>query len=381
MLSAALSGRPTSFAIQAALNDLPTIAPLSVSVTASSTLYNVSFPVEMGDVPLITCVSSSPNPPSVTQLVQGVASGSKLAFALDGQLTDYIDYTTNVTQAQIYNNINNIFGIQCPPSINDPITTPSIVLSRDFENCVYDETPVTTNAFCGQCSFNGNTLIAGNTAAGSILCFAYRILNNYVTSIGFGIQVNGDTTTTNWPSISFSPQADRLWHYTCIDVRANLVGQSSIDASVSSLVITNAWLSTNVKNGIYLDAITIRSSLPYGYEATNTYPVDQSANGSCVFPFNYNGQRYQACTLNNNGLPICAGANNAVYPCTVSSIEGVRRLYPKHQLVYNTLAVTHVSSTSQITASFRYSDCEQPTQFVAWPSTVTILSFEGQIII
>lgn len=381
LFSAVLSGRPTPFAIQAALNDLPTIAPLVVSVTATSTLYNVTFPVEMGDVPLITCVSSSPNPPTVTQLVQGVASGSKLAFALDGQLTSYIDYTNNVTQAQIYKSINNIFGIQCPPSINDPVTTRSIVVSRDFENCVYDETPVTTNAFCGQCSFNGNTLISGNTAAGNILCFAYRILNNYVTSIGFGVQVNGDTTTTNWPSISFSPQADRLWHYTCIDVRARLIGQASIDASASSLVITNAWLNNNVKNGIYVDAITIRSSLPYGYEATDTYPVDQSGNGSCVFPFSYNGKRYQACTLNSNGLPICADANNATYPCTATSIEGVRRVYPRHQLVYNTLVVTHVPSISQITVSFRYSDCQQPTQFVAWPSTVTILSLEYQLVI
>ena len=329
----------------------------------------------MGDVPLLTCVSTSINTPNVTEAVQGVASGSKIAFALDGQLTNYIDYTNNVTQAQIYKSINNIFSIQCPPSINNAQLTPSIGYVQDYEtSCVYDETPITTKAFCGQCSYNGNTIISSNTASGNYLCFAYRILNSYVYSIGLGVQINGDSTSTLWPTLSFSPQADQLWHYTCINVYARLVAQSSISSTVSSIVITNAWLSNYVKNGIFLDAVTIRSSLPLGYETTTNYPVDQSANGSCVFPFTYNGKTYQACTLDNNGVPVCASANGAVYQCAQSSIEGVRRVYPKHQLVYNSLSVAYVASSSQITTSFRYADCQTPTQFVPWPATVNIFS-------
>lgn len=330
----------------------------------------------MGDVPLMTCASTSPNLPSIVEVVQGVASGSKIAFELDGQLTNYIDYTANLTQAQISASFNRIFGIQCPPSINNPTTTPSISYAQDFEsNCVYDETPVTTNAFCGQCSSNGNTIVAANTASGSILCFAYRLLNDYGRFISLIYQVNGDTSLDKWASLPFIPQADGLWHYTCIDVRATLLAQSSIDSSVSSLVIKYAWLSYNVRKGMYLDAITVRTALPIGYEASTTYPVDQSANGSCVFPFNYNGKRYQACTLDNNGLPICADSNNVTYQCAVSSIEGVRRVYPKHQLTYNSLAVTYTPGSSQITTAFRYSDCQQPTQFVPWPSTVMKCSF------
>jgi hypothetical protein len=374
--SAVQTGRPTFTALALALNDLPTISPLAVSVSGTSTIYTITFPVEMGDVPLLTCVSSSPNTPNVTEVVQGVASGSKIAFAFDGQLTDYIDFTTNVTQANLYATINNVFGIQCPPSINNPIITTSIVYSQDFEsNCVYDETPVRTNAFCGQCSFNGDTLLSSNTQTGNYLCFAYRILNNYVTTIDLGIQVNGDTTTTNWPSISFSPQADSLWHYTCIDIQATLIAQSSIASTVSSIVITNAWLTNDIKQGIYLDAVTIRTALPNGYEATTTYPVDQSANGSCVFPFYYNGNSYPACTLDNNNLPICADSNNVTYQCQMSSIEGVRRLYPAHQLVYNTLSVTSSSTNQQITTSFRYSDCVNPALVVPWPSSVNIFLF------
>jgi len=332
----------------------------------------------MGDVPLLTCISTSSNAPNVSELVQGVASGSKIAFELDGQLTDYIDFdNTNVTQANLYTTINNLFGIQCPPSINNPIVTTSIVYLQDFEsNCVYDETPVTTNAFCGQCSSNGNTLVSSNSRVGNYLCFAYRILNNYVISISLGIQINGITTTTLWPSISFSPQADQVWHYTCIDIYGTLLSQSSIASTDSSLVITNAWLNNDIKNGIYIDVVSIRGALPNGYEVTTTYPIDQSINSSCVFPFYYNGNSYTACTLDNNNIPICADNNNVTYQCKSSSIEGVRRLYPKHQLVYNTLAVTYTPGSTQFTTSFRYSDCGHPTLFIPSPSSVNMLFFK-----
>ncbi|CAF5006567.1 unnamed protein product, partial [Rotaria socialis] len=76
--------RPTASDIQAALNDLPTISPLLVSVTATSTLYIITFPEDMGDVPLLTCISTSSNVPNITEVVQGIASDSKIAFELDG---------------------------------------------------------------------------------------------------------------------------------------------------------------------------------------------------------------------------------------------------------------------------------------------------------
>jgi hypothetical protein len=329
----------------------------------------------MGDVPLLTCISSSSNSPNTTEIVQGDGSGTQIAFALDDQLTDYTDFSTNVSQATLYTTINKIFGIRCPPSINNAQVTTSIVYLQDFESCVYDDTPVTTNAFCGQCSLNSATLVGSNSAAGGILCFAYRITNTYVTSIGFGIQINGDTTTTLWPSISFSPKADSLWHYTCINVNAQLISQSSIDPSVSSIVITTAWLSNDIKNGIFLDAVSIRTALPTGYEDISTYPIDQSANSLCVFPFYYNGNSYPACTLDSNNMPICADSNNQTYECQSSSIEGVRRLYPKHQLVYNTLSVTYTPGSPQITTNFRYSDCAHPTLLVPSPPSVNTFLF------
>ena len=365
------TGRPTASAIQSALNDLPTIYPSSVSVTATSTLYVIAFSTEMGDVPLMTCISSSPNQPNVTEVTPGVASGAKIALALDDQLTDYIDFVnTNVTQADLLWQINNLFSIQCPASINNPMGSRDIVYSQDFEsNCAFGDAPIRINAFCGQCASNGNTLATGNTQVGHIICFAYRLTNHYVISIGFGVHINGEPWGI-WSEIPFAAKADQLWHYTCIDVQTTLISQSIIHPTASALIIGYAWLNNNVKKGIFIDAVTIRSSFPIGYEDANSYPVDQSANSSCVFPFNYNGQSYSACTLDNNSLPICADNLNRTVQCRSSSIEGVRRLYPKHQLVYNTLQVTYSPPTPTITVAFRYSDCSVATLFTSWPVTV-----------
>ena len=334
----------------------------------------IRFPVEMGDVPLLKCISSSPMGPNVTETTQGIASGSKVAFEFDGQLTEYIDFiNTNMTQASLRTMINNVFTIRCPPSINDARATPSITLVRDFESdCIYDDNPITDNAFCGQCSYMGNNLLYGNTGLGNYLCFAYRTSDIYLTTMTIYVKSNSDTSISVWAEIPFIPITDFAWHYTCLDIRAILVSRNSISSSASSLVIEHAWLNNKITNGLYVDAITTRTALPVGYEAMEIYPVDQSANNSCVFPFTYNGRSYSACTLDNNQMPICTDRLNNVYRCKVSSIEGVRRLYPAHQLLYNTLQVNYSTGGSNITIAFRYSDCFNPALIVASPSSVSI---------
>ena len=369
-----LTGRPTAVAVQAALNDLPSIFPLSVSVLATSTFYYITFAIEMGEVPLLTCITSSlANTPIITEIVQGINSGSKILFSLDDQLTNSIDFTkSNITQASLLTTFNTLFSIRCPPSINNAQITSSIVYLQDFEtNCIYDDTPITTNAFCGQCSYTGNTLVNRNTRSGNYTCFAYRLLNNYVTSIGTGVQINGDTTTTIWQEISFTPTADQYWHYTYIDIRANLIAQSAIDSSVSSIVISYVWLNRNIKKGIILDAVSVRTALPYGYDDISSYPIDQSLYSSCVFPFYYRGQTYSTCTLNDDNIPICVDNLNQIYQCRGSAIEGVRRLYPKHQLVYNTLKVQYTPSSSTINIYFRYNDCTNPSLLIPSPNSVS----------
>ncbi|CAF3954248.1 unnamed protein product [Rotaria sp. Silwood2] len=371
--TAILTGRPTAMIVQTALNDLPSIFPLSVSVLATSTLYFITFPIEMGDVPLLTCISSSSNIPNITEIIQGISSGSKLFFSLDDQLTNSIDFiNTNITQTNLLALFNGLFSILCPPSINNAQRTSSIVYLQDYEtNCIYDNTPITINAFCGQCSYIGNTLVKGNTRSGNYLCFAYRLLNNYVTSISTTVQIISDTIQTIWSDISFTPIADHNWHYTCIDIRAKLISQSAIASSVSSIIITDASLNRNIKRGIIIDTVSIRTALPYGYDIASSNSSVQSLNSSCIFPFYYNGKSYSICTLNENNIPICADSFNQIYSCFSSAMEGVRRHYPKHQLVYNTLKVQYTPANSTIDVYFRYSDCTNPSLIGAWPNSAS----------
>lgn len=330
----------------------------------------------MGNVPLVTCISTSTTTPNVTEIVQGVASGSQLAFEFDGALTSYIDFDGgNITQANLTSIFNQVFSIQCPVSLNNAQETSSIVYVEDFETgCIYDETSITSDAFCGQCSQTNNVLINQNTQSGNYLCFAYKLMNTYTITLDLNIQINGDMTTTYYPTISLTLTTDTYWHYTCINVFDQLVAQSSISSTTSSLVINYASLNPYIRNGIIIDTITIRTALPIGYESQSLYPIDgPSSSYSCVFPFYYNGQQYSACTLNNNNIPICADSQNQTYTCQSSSIEGVRRLYPKHQLVYNTLVVAFSSSAQSIDVSFRYSDCSSPALIV--PSLVSVIFF------
>ncbi|CAF3091006.1 unnamed protein product [Rotaria socialis] len=368
--TALLTGQPTTDVVEAALNDLPTIYPHTVTVTATSTLYIITFPSEMGNVPLVTCISTSGNAPVINETVQGVASNTAIAFSLNGMTTDYIDFTTNVTQANLMAQFNKLFSILCPISINNAQATQSIVYLQDFETgCVFDETNIRSNAFCGQCSLTSNTLVTGNTRGGNYLCFAYKISNSYVTQVDVGVYLNGDITTKYWPSIPFTPIADGVWHYTCIDVFSTLSSQSSTYSSASSIVLNYAALSENIQQGISIDAVTVRTALPIGYEPQSLHPIDQTNISSCVFPFIYNGQSYSACTLGNNEIPICLDRQNNTNQCQSTSIEGARRLYPEHQLVYNTLQVAYTPSTSTINVSFRYGDCSTPSLIQSLPST------------
>ncbi|CAF1653823.1 unnamed protein product, partial [Didymodactylos carnosus] len=81
--------------------------------------------------------------------------------------------------------------------------------------------------------------------------------------------------------------------------------------------------------------------------------------------------------LDNNDLPICTDANSNVYTCVSSSIESFRRLYPQHQLIYNSLQLVYAPQNNQLDLSYRYSDCFVPQSIISMPgtcATVTVTS-------
>src|SRR5437868_3613919 len=94
-----LQEAPDPVVVQTALNDLPTIYPLTVTVILDYTSYNITFPVEMGDVPPLTVISwAYTSPQNATVVVKGVASGSQLGFELNGATTHFLDFwNDNIT--------------------------------------------------------------------------------------------------------------------------------------------------------------------------------------------------------------------------------------------------------------------------------------------
>lgn len=332
----------------------------------------------MGDVPLLEVLSDGQRIANVSELVRGVANASRIAFQLDGSSTRLVDMT-NVTDESLTSTLNDLFSIRCPSSLNRIESSSSIVYLQDFENnCRFDERRLTEQAFCGQCSSISNVLVSGNSRSADLLCFAYRILNSYVNEIVVSVRINDDTTNTFRSSIEFNPVADRYWHYTCVDVRRELSSRSSIYSSSTSFVIVDAWINRFVRQGLMIDTISLRTSLPIGYEERRLYPIDKSStnyvNGSCVFPFYYNGQLNGACTSDPFGRPVCADENNQTYPCQSTSIEGLRRLFPRKQILWNSLKVNHNSSNSTVRVSFRYNDCSTSSLISVQPTSVSCCS-------
>ncbi|CAF4657274.1 unnamed protein product [Rotaria sp. Silwood1] len=149
-----LDGPPFTQFVQDALNDLPTIYPLTVSVALVGTAYRVTFPVEMGDVPPLTVISTGfSGTVNATEIIRGVPSASKIAFQLDGAITNYLNFRDDdITSAILTNEFKNLFNIRCPPSLNDPQVAPTVVYSDEFEEpSPYDDTfTIEDMAFCGR---------------------------------------------------------------------------------------------------------------------------------------------------------------------------------------------------------------------------------------
>lgn len=376
LTSGLLDGPPPPQDIQDALNDLVTIFPLSVTVALVGAAYRVTFPVEMGDVPLFTVISTAYNQTQTsTEIVQGIASNTMIAFQLDGATTDYLDFLDqNITDATITSEFMNLFSIRCPPSLNNINTTQSIVYVEEFEDSgSYDQTfDITDMAFCGRGALRNSSqnLIYGNTLVADYMCFAYKIATG--GSITLNCLIASDGNPPVLENIPINLRTDSLWHYTCLDLSDTLQQYSVTYLTVTSFVFIQVNISYFVPLSIMIDTVTLRSDLPIGYEDDTTImSTDQSSGGPCTFPFFYNGKNHSSCVLDENNLPICGLTSTSKFYCQNSSIEGVRRLYPKYQLLDNSFQPNHTPANHTIDISFRYTSCMSPSLIKVLPPTVS----------
>ena len=373
--------------VQSALNDLPTIYPLAISVIHEYVSYRIIFPVEMGDVPHLMVISStSVNPLNATEIVTGIPSGSKLAFQLDGATTHYLDFwNENITNELLQNEFRELFTIRCPPSLNNEQVTSSIVYVNDFETSnSYDEaSSLADSAFCGRnrATYSSSTLslITGNQLPAKYMCFAYKIPTG--TTIVMNFVVLDDQALLPPTPVNISMDSllitDGRWHYKCIDLVHMFGNYDPFFLFFDYIIITEAGLQSFLAD-VMFDTVTLRTEEPpIGYE--DEYIIsstDQASSNPCVFPFLYNGQYYNKCTLDENDLPICRSTSGQTFYCQSSSIEGVRRLFPKYQLLSNQFNVKHLVDNRTIDVSFRYTDCNTPTLIKPLPSNVRNFSYQ-----
>ncbi|CAM4838515.1 unnamed protein product [Rotaria magnacalcarata] len=371
--TALLDGPPEATVVQDALNDLPTIFPLSVTVTLVHSAYRVTFPVEMGDVSLLTVISTAfERPQTAAEIVQGIASRSKIAFRLNGATTSYLDFEANaVTESTLRSEFMNLFNIRCPPSLNNRHATPSIVHVNEFEvsNSFNETFNIEDQAFCGRSALTSSRqcLVCENTFIADYFCFAYKITTGNLIFLNYLVQ--SDDNQPVFERISLNINSDSRWHYKCINLRDTLESYSFTYLSVTSFLIIQVKLDNVVPPMIMIDTVTLRTSLPTGYEEDSIIlSTDQSSSGVCSFPFFYNNQNHSSCILDADAMPICGLTSNVTYYCQNSSIEGVRRLYPKYQLLYNSFSITFLMSNRTIDISFRYTSCMSPSLIEVLPS-------------
>lgn len=349
-------------------------------------MYEITFPIEMGDVSLLTIISTAfSNPQYATENVQGVASGAKLAFRLDGATTNYLNFRTSVvTNTMLTDAFNQLFTIQCPPSLYDQQASSSIVYVNEAETATsYNDSVIVTDiAFCGRNAITNGLLVTSNTLPADYMCFAYKIsLNTFAATMIFEVQSDGDSSTHTYEYIGIQLNQDGRWHYTCINLLDMLQQHSVAYWSIGTFLIMSVRLQ-NYQSGTMFDTVTLRTSLPNGYEDQNVvYTTDQTSSGQCIFPFVYNDRTYFTCTLNENNMPICGSGLNTTFYCQNSSIEGVRRLYPKYQVLYNSLSITHSTANKMVDISFRYTSCETPTLIETLPPGVSHLFVEVRQVI
>ena len=207
------------------------------------------------------------------------------------------------------------------------------------------------------------------------ICFAYKLpqgKSNITMYFKVESDRDFDSSITETLSIPRSLISDNYWHYTCIALRDTIEEYFPYFSYANYLIVENVFLDSD-SQGVMFDTVTLRKTIPDGYEnEAKIMSSDQSASNACTFPFKYNGESYSRCIIIDEGnLPVCLSSTNQIYYCQSSSIEGVRRFYPKYQLFYNSLQIRHTPLNRTIDISFQYTTCRSPTLIKALPAIVS----------
>ncbi|XP_056378584.1 fibrocystin-L-like [Hyla sarda] len=346
-----LSADVTALDIEAALNNLWSIKPDTVSVQQASTdtenVYNVTFNSQRGDFQLLSyeILEESYLTVDIEEITKGVPDMKTFTLVWDNVYSPALP--RNATSEEMKNALLEILSSQCADALAKQKESLSVKYFRNYETdftewSVRGTVTSETEAFCGRYSLKNpnalyyyNELKPGTSSTYgyislsiySQLCFAYKGYLSKAINLDFQYEDNKKPKTTLSISDNFSYDfaQGNSWTYTCIDLlelvktkysgrnfnvlNINLMPSQDLYIDVLYIGQTQTVDDTNVnrrrpalsENGVFIQDVSV----------SNSVVASKSQYTITITPYNcgYNFPLFAAAFVEN----ILNNANSAIY--------------------------------------------------------------------
>ncbi|XP_069815730.1 fibrocystin-L-like [Dendropsophus ebraccatus] len=354
-----LSADATALKIEAALNNLWSIQPDTVSVQQVSSdignIYTVTFNSQRGDFLLLSyeILEGSNITVKIEEITKGVSDMKTFTLVWDDVYSSPLP--TIASSVEVRNAVLQMLGAQCPDAVAKQKESVSVKYFRNYEtdwDYYWGTLTDQTEAFCGRYSLkNPQTLYDSNiwnsgtqSVYGFIsltlynqLCFAYKgnITNLIHLYFQYEFSNSSGTTSSMYDSFDYDFAQGNSWTYTCINlldlVKTKYSGKnfkvqtiqllSSNDYYIDVLYIgqTQTVDDLNVKrrsgalsgNGVLIQDVNVNKAIVasksqytitlYPYNCGCNFPLFASAFGENTYR-NLNSAMYSIPSVRQNAL-------------------------------------------------------------------------------
>ena len=148
-------------------------------------------------------------------------------------------------------------------------------------------------------------------------------------SSGFYFTVFDDLSGTFvniWQPFSFI--ADSNWHYNCFDVYSAYINSQGAKYQRAQLKIHQAFFWPSI-NGMYIDSLSIRNTLPYGYPGKIILLSFLCGSNKKFFVL---WKIYRSVIGHNSSLVPCPANSSEHFICSTHSKSSSQNFLPTKQL-------------------------------------------------